>query len=138
MKKLTERDIRHVEKEGFSGKNCARAIRDDLSLNASLRSVQLALSEQGKLIFLKRQHALPLSRSHKVARIAFGAKHAGFGAKWKKTIFSDEKKFNFDGPDGCQKHWHRDGTPKQACFKRHSGRKLIMIWGLFRARERAP
>ncbi|DAZ94377.1 TPA: hypothetical protein N0F65_001111 [Lagenidium giganteum] len=43
-------------------------------------------------------------------------------AQWEQCVFSDEKKFNLDGPDGPQYYWHD---------LRKSGGVSVMVWGAF-------
>lgn len=46
-------------------------------------------------------------------------------------IFSDEKKFNLDGPDGIQYYW-RDLRKEPKYFsKRNFGGGSLMVWGAF-------
>ena len=46
-------------------------------------------------------------------------------------IFSDEKKFNLDGPDGYRYYW-RDLRKEPRCFsKRNFGGGTVMVWGGF-------
>ena len=46
-------------------------------------------------------------------------------------IFSDEKKFNLDGPDEIQCHWHDLRKEEPVFYKRPSGGGSVMIWKAF-------
>jgi transposase len=50
---------------------------------------------------------------------------------WDNIIFSDEKKFNLDGPDGFQYYWRHLDDEKESFFSRHSGGQSVMVWGCF-------
>ena len=45
-----------------------------------------------------------------------------------KVVFSDEKKFNLDCPDGFQKNRQTKNFPEENYSTRHSGRGSLMIW----------
>lgn len=48
-----------------------------------------------------------------------------------KVIFSDEKKFNCDGPDGYNGYWHDLRKEKVNFSKRNFGGGSLMVWGAF-------
>ena len=48
-------------------------------------------------------------------------------------IFSDEKKFNLDGPGGIHCYWHDLRKEEQVFYKRPFGGGSVMIWGAFSA-----
>ncbi|KAF0707193.1 hypothetical protein AaE_013730, partial [Aphanomyces astaci] len=54
--------------------------------------------------------------------------------KWSRIIWSDEKKFNLDGPDGFQYYWHDLRREKHTYFTRNSGGASVMVWGGFSGR----
>ena len=58
-------------------------------------------------------------------------KHMHWKTKWTKTIFSDEKKFNLDGPDGYRYYWHNLRKEKQYFSKRHFGGGSLMVCRAF-------
>lgn len=45
----------------------------------------------------------------------------------KKIIFSDEKEFNLDGPDGVACYWHDLRAEERMLSTRHQGRHSVMI-----------
>ena len=49
--------------------------------------------------------------------------------EWQKIVFSDEKKFNLDSPDGFQKYWRAKNFPDENYSTMHSGGGSLMIWG---------
>ena len=53
----------------------------------------------------KRIHRPRLTMKHKQKRLVYGRQYRTMSAKkWRKVVFSGEKKFNLDGPDGFQKY----------------------------------
>ena len=72
-----------------------------------------------------------LTPSHKKTRINWATNYVDLGLQWKNVIFSDEKKFNLDGPDGCRKFWYHPASDKNTFLRRHSGGGSVMIWTAF-------
>ena len=52
-------------------------------------------------------------------------------------MFSDEKKFNLDGPDGSQCYWQDLRNEKQLFSKRPFRGGSVMVWGAFSASGKA-
>ena len=77
----------------------------------------------------KRQHRL--TASHKQRRIEWAKEYVTWKDQWRCVIFSDEKKFNLDGPDGWAYYWHDLRRDKEIFSKRQQGGKSLMVWGGF-------
>lgn len=61
-----------------------------------------------------------------------------FGEKWKYVVFSDEKKFNLDGPDGFSYYWHdlrKNNAPR---LSRNFGGGSLMTWAAFCINGKTP
>ena len=59
----------------------------------------------------------------KEKRLEYVRQYQTMSAKeWRKFVFTGEKKFNLDGPDGFQKYWHAKRFPEENYSTRHSGR----------------
>uniref|UniRef100_H3G944 Tc1-like transposase DDE domain-containing protein n=1 Tax=Phytophthora ramorum TaxID=164328 RepID=H3G944_PHYRM len=81
------------------------------------------------------ENTLALTAAHKAHRLEW-AKHIVVTSKkdWLHIIFSDEKKFNLDGPDGLQSYWHDVRRPPRTTVRRQNGGGSVMVWGGFSAK----
>uniref|UniRef100_A0A914YW33 Tc1-like transposase DDE domain-containing protein n=1 Tax=Panagrolaimus superbus TaxID=310955 RepID=A0A914YW33_9BILA len=73
--------------------------------------------------------APPLKPEHITARLNYARKNMNID--WTKVIFSDEKKWNLDGPDGFCGYWHDLRKEKRVFSKRNFGGGSTMVWGAF-------
>lgn len=80
-----------------------------------------------------------LSPANIAARLKFADEHIHWTNEWRKIIFSVEKKFNLDGPDGFAYYWHDLRTEKKIFSKRQSGGGgSVMVWGAIGYLKRMP
>ncbi|CAD5213805.1 unnamed protein product [Bursaphelenchus okinawaensis] len=118
---------RFVEKEVRAGhKVTAKIIKENLNLGVTRRTINIALKKNGSTYEIVKRR-LPLSPSHLVCRMNFAKKHLDLKTDFSKWIFTDEKKFSFDGPDNMASY----GTPNARLkrIKRQMGGGSVMVLG---------
>ena len=59
------------------------------------------------------------------------AQKMSYGDEWLSTIFSEEKKWNLDGPDGYKFYWHDLRSGPRSIFSRQQSAESVMTWGGF-------
>lgn len=109
----------------------AGQIKHQLGLNVTKRRVQQILSTCEHLKYRKRLPKPKLLEKHKVARMGFAETHKFWDDEWQSVIFSDEKKFNLDGPDGYQMSWQDLRLPRQTRCARNFQGGSLMLWAAF-------
>ena len=80
----------------------------------------------------------PLSKHHKNASLDFAQKHLAECTNWRDVVFSDKKKFNFNGPDGYKYFRHNLRQEPQIFSKRQFGGGSVMVWGAIAAGGTTP
>lgn len=106
-------------------------IKDELQLAQSSRTIRNILSSSPTVVYKKLKSKPPLTEAHKVARLAFAKKSIKDRVDWSKIIWSDEKKFNLDGPDGIRYYWHDLRYEPNYLSRRTFGGGTLMVWGAF-------
>ena len=107
-------------------------IKRNLHLDVTPRRVRQILQGDANLVYTKRRKAPLLKAEHKGARLKWASEKVTWTIeKWRSVIFSDEKKFNLDGPDGCQFYWHDIRKDKEFFSQRPFKGGSVMVWGAF-------
>jgi hypothetical protein len=73
----------------------------------------------------------PLKECYKRARLDFAKRCVRNGGDWSNIIWSDEKKFNLNCPDGFRHYWHELCKELLKFSKRHSGGDSTTVWAAF-------
>lgn len=130
-KKLSLRTRARVIKLARGKNKTANSIKGQLELKVHKCTILRVLKDEGKLTRRKIKRKPSLTKTHKKNRIRFSGKYEDLGEGWKNVIFSDEKKFNLDGPDGYSYYWAGLNTKEVVYSRRAMGGPSVMIWGCF-------
>ena len=110
-------------------------IKADLDLSVSKSTVLRAIKEDNNLVYKKMRQSPNLKEAHKLKRDDFALDKILWTRQWHKVIFSDEKKFNLDGPDGFKYYWHHVNKEEISYSKRIQDGGGIMVWASFCSSE---
>lgn len=101
----------------------------------SVRRIQQLMEEDEDLVYDSVRKVPSLTKAHKKRRVEWAGVMAGKDAEyWDHVIFSDEKRFVLDGPDGKEKAWRSKRAPKRTKKRRQGGGGGIMVWGAISSR----
>ena len=82
------------------------------------------------LKYKKMFTAPQMTPQHKENRVRWCRNYISKGEVfWNYVVFSDEKKFKGDGPDGLGCYWHDPRSKEHIFSKRQNGGFSVMIWG---------
>ena len=128
---INERSRRSIFRLASNSTITANKIKDDLSLVCSVRTIQREIKSSPNLQHKKLRRKPALTLRHKKQRLDFAKNSIQNRLDWNNIVWSDEKKFNLDGPDGFQYYWHDLRKEQTVLSRRNFGGGNVMVWGAF-------
>lgn len=126
---LTKRQKRAILRIASNTTLTARQIAQRAGVQTNIKNVRRVLQAAPQIKRKKMKRIPPLSMSHKDKRKKFARDHIHWKDEWRKVLFTDEKKFNLDGPDGWAYYYHDLRKEEKVFSKRQMGGGSVMIWG---------
>lgn len=102
-------------------------IKTSLNLDCSPDTIKRYMKARGYSP-MKVTKAIQLTEDHKKERVRFAINN--YDRDWSTVLFSDEKRFTLDRPDGQLYQWlpNEDRTQMKHLDRRQGGGKSIMFW----------
>ena len=131
--KLTDRMITSLIRKARTGSYSARELtsiaQNDFEVDIGVRRVQQIISDAPFMKYLKMLKAPRMSPDNKKDRVDWALKYIKKDQKfWSSVIFSDEKRFCLDGPDGNCHYWADTRMDRRYFSTRSRGGQGLMIW----------
>lgn len=130
---ISDRALRLLVRTAARGQCSASQLKSELLLPCSVRTVRRVLQSVDWLCYSKMENTLQLSAEHKARRLAWAEEMVVRPDMWSSIVFSDEKKWNLDGPDGLQHYWRDLRQEVRQTNRRQMGGGSVMVWGGFAA-----
>ncbi|PIC43982.1 hypothetical protein B9Z55_004510 [Caenorhabditis nigoni] len=128
-RKTTARDERNVLRLVSNSAKSLNEVRSELKLSISKTTVHNIIRKSGTIVRQKMVKAPKMTDVHKEKRLEFVKKN--LATKWSTILFSDEKKWNLDGPDGNRSYWRDLRKDPQIFSRRNFGGGSLMTWAGF-------
>ena len=101
LKNVSEREARLLVCAASTRNESASQARASIAVDASVRTVQRILHAHPELSWKKIKRTTMMTKQHQKARVEWARDKESWGPiEWPRVVFSDEKKWNMDGPDG--------------------------------------
>ncbi|CAJ0565840.1 unnamed protein product, partial [Mesorhabditis spiculigera] len=130
-KSLNAQQVDTIRKAASNSTQGSRQIQKQLAPTTSRSTVYRAISSAQIWKWTKMAQEPALKPHHIQHRAKFADEHMTWSAEWNDTIWTDEKKFNLDGPDGLARYWRDAQQPPLVHRTRNFGGGRLMIWAGF-------
>lgn len=128
---VSVRDKRAILREISNKATTIARVKNDLQLNASKSTIWRVVSTSENIRHAQMKKKPKLTDENKLLRLQWGEEHVRQRTDWSCIVFSDEKKFNLDGPDRYHCYWHDLRKDELLCSNRVHGGGSVMVWGCF-------
>lgn len=136
--KITSRQKNQLIQLASTGEYSANELIAKLDLPIKKKAVCRILNNTGHFKYTKRMTKPFLKPEHEIARLEWAKQHMSWTTEWATVLFSDEKKFNLDGPDGFHYYWHDLRKDAQFRYSRNFGGGSVMVWAAFSMHGKTP
>jgi len=136
--KISPRTKRQIIKEASNNMTSCAKIKQKLDLDMSREAVRKVLVASNHMSYRKINQKQALTKKQKSSRIQWSINKVGWQEQWTTILFSDEKKWNLDGPDGFAYYWHDFRKEPLIFSKRQFGGGSVMTWAGFSSFGRTP